>query len=143
MQSESWLNDRTICQGIAWSEFFRSVICIFTRESAGTNDTCIHRWVLRDDCGVVNLFIGQQVSWFGRNPQLLNFPMRASLRFWTTVYSVWPVQDSTLQTGEEHQTPTHSLKEISQQHNFIWVCYYESHVWSFEPYFWTISYSDC
>ena len=42
------------------------------------------------------------------------------------------------------QTPTHSLKEISQQHNFIWVChYYESHVWSFEPYFWTISYSNC
>ena len=32
---------------------------------------------------------------------VLNFPMHASNRFWMEAYSVWPVQDSTLQTGEE------------------------------------------
>ena len=34
---------------------------------------------------------------------LLNFLMHTSPRFQTTVYSVWPVQDSTLETGEEDE----------------------------------------
>ena len=39
----------------------------------------------------------------GHWSRMLNFPMCASLRFWMTVYSVWPVQDSTLQMGEDDE----------------------------------------
>ena len=59
---------------------------------------------------------------------MLNFPMHTSPRFWMTVYSAWPVQDSTLKTGEERpvQTETVYLVSIPESGN--------SHEWRCSPH---------